>query len=100
MSEADPYAAAPAPAAQPTNGMAVASLVLGVLSILFVWIPFVGLISWVLAPVGLVLGLVALGKPTGRGLAIAGAICSGIGLLGCIGWVVLIGAVAAAGAGV
>jgi hypothetical protein len=99
MTDADPYAGGPTPAAQPTNGMAVASLVLGVLSILFVWIPFVGLISWVLAPIGLVLGLVALGKPSGRGLAIAGAICSGIGLLGCIGWVVLIGAVAAAGAG-
>jgi len=83
-----------------SNGMAVASLVLGILSILFVWIPFIGLVSWILAPVGLVLGLVALGKPFGRGMAIAGSICSGIGLLGCIGWVVLIGVAAAAGPGV
>jgi hypothetical protein len=83
-----------------SNGMAVASLVLGILSILFVWIPFIGLVSWVLAPIGLVLGLVALNKPFGRGLAIAGSICSGIGLLGCIGWVVLIGAAAAASSGV
>lgn len=83
-----------------SNGMAVASLVLGILSILFVWIPFVGLVSWILAPIGLVLGLVALGKPVGRGMAIAGSICSGIGLLGCIGWVVLIGAAAAASSGV
>ena len=82
-----------------SNGMAVASLVLGILSILFVWIPFVGLVSWILAPVGLVLGLVALNKPVGKGMAIAGSICSGIGLLGCIGWVVLIGAAAAASAG-
>lgn len=83
-----------------SNGLAVASLVLGILSIVFVWIPFVGLISWILAPVGLVLGLVALSKPYGRGMAIAGTVCSGVGLLGCIGWVVLIGAAAAAGGGV
>ncbi|MCS6622623.1 hypothetical protein N0B44_06860 [Roseibacterium beibuensis] len=83
-----------------SNGMAVASLVLGILSILFVWIPFIGLVSWILAPIGLVLGLVALNKPYGKGMAIAGSICSGIGLLGCIGWVVLIGAAAAAGSGV
>ena len=84
----------------PSNGLAVASLVLGILSILFVWIPFIGLVSWILAPIGLVLGLVALNKPFGRGMAIAGSICSAIGLLGCIGWVVLIGAAAAAGSGV
>ena len=83
-----------------SNGLAVASLVLGILSILFVWIPFIGLVSWILAPIGRVLGLVALNKPFGRGMAIAGSICSGIGLLGCIGWVVLIGAAAAAGSGV
>ena len=64
---------------------------LGILSVLFVWIPIVGLVSWVLAPVGLVLGLVGLNRPGGRGMAIAGSICSGIGLLGCIGWVVLLG---------
>ncbi|HZW16905.1 MAG TPA: DUF4190 domain-containing protein [Brevundimonas sp.] len=83
-----------------SNGLAVASLVLGILSILFVWIPFIGMVSWILAPVGLVLGLVALNKPAGKGMAIAGSICSGVGLLGCIGWVVLIGAAAAAGSGV
>jgi len=83
-----------------SNGMAVASLVLGILSILFVWIPFIGLVSWILAPIGLVLGLVAMSKPFGKGMAIAGSICSGIGLLGCIAWVVLIGVAAAAGSGV
>lgn len=82
------------------TGLAVASLVLGVFSICTVWIPFFGLIAWILAPLGLILGLVALKRPTGRGrgVAIAGVVCSAIGLLGCIGWVVLIGAVAAFGA--
>ena len=84
--------------AQASNGMAVASLVLGILSILFVWIPFVGMVSWILAPLGLIFGLIALNKPVGRGMAVAGAICSGVGLLGCIAWVALLGVGMAAGA--
>ncbi len=78
------------------TSLAVASLVLGVFAICTVWIPFVGLIAWILAPLGLILGLVALKRPAGpgRGVAIAGIVCSAIGLLGCIGWVVLIGAAA------
>lgn len=78
--------------AQPQgNGLATASLVLGILALIFVWIPLVGLIAWILAPLGLVLGLVALSKPTGRGMAIAGTVCSGIALLGCFAWIFLIG---------
>ncbi|MFN7619441.1 MAG: hypothetical protein ACK5RN_04850 [bacterium] len=78
------------------TGLAIASLILGIFSICTVWIPFIGLIAWILAPLGLILGLVALKRPVGpgRGVAIAGVICSAIGLLGCIGWVVLIGALA------
>ena len=29
----------------PTNGMAIASLVLGIVSVLFVWIPIVGILG-------------------------------------------------------
>ena len=86
-------------AAPQGNGLAVASLVLGILSVLFVWIPIIGMIAWILAPLGLIFGLVALNKPAGKGMAIAGSICSGVGLLGCIGWVMLFGAAAAASAG-
>lgn len=79
------------------NGLAVASLVLGILSILFAWIPIIGMIAWILAPLGLVLGLVGLGKPAGRGMAIAGSVCSGIGLLICLLWVIGLGGIMAAG---
>ncbi len=81
------------------TGLAVASLILGVFAISTVWIPFIGLIAWILAPLGLILGLVALKRPVGpgRGVAIAGIVCSSIGLLGCMAWVVLIGAVATVG---
>jgi hypothetical protein len=78
------------------TGLAVASMILGSFSICIVWIPIIGLIAWILAPLGLILGLVALKRPvgSGRGVAIAGIVFSAIGLLGCIGWVVLIGALA------
>ena len=82
---------------QASNGLAVASLVLGILSLFFVWIPLVGMISWVLSILGLVFGVIALGRLEGRGIAIAGAICSGIGLLACIGWVVAVVSFTAAG---
>ena len=72
-------------------GMAAASLILGVFGLMLVWIPMIGMIAWVLSPLGLVLGLVALGTPAGRGVAIAGTVCSAIGLLACIGWAMLFG---------
>lgn len=83
------------------TAMAVASLLLGIFAICTVWIPIVGLIAWILAPLGLIFGILALNRPTGsgRGVAIAGIVCSVIGLLGCIGWVVLIGAAASVGVG-
>lgn len=76
---------------------AVASLVLGIFALCTVWIPFFGLIAWVLAPIGLILGIVAVNRPAGSGKAVAwaGAICSGLALLGCFAWVVLIGIAAA-----
>ncbi|HVL42935.1 MAG TPA: hypothetical protein VM348_12325 [Brevundimonas sp.] len=82
------------------SALAIASLILGIFAICTVWILFIGLIAWILAPLGLILGLVAMRRPAGpgRGVAIAGVVCSSIGLLGCIAWVVLIGAVATVGA--
>ncbi|WGM38098.1 hypothetical protein [Caulobacter sp. NIBR1757] len=70
-------------------GMAAASLILGVFGLMLVWIPLFGMIAWILSPLGLVLGLVAMGNPAGRGVAIAGVTCSAIGLLACIGWAML-----------
>lgn len=81
-----------APASAQSNGLAVASLAPGILSVVFALIPIIGLISWILASVGLVLGFIALGKSTGRGMAIGGLVASGIGLAICILWVVGLGA--------
>ncbi len=84
------YAAAPA---HQSNGMAIASLVLGILALLMSLIPFIGVIAWILAPLGLIFGFIAIGKPSGKGMAIGGLITSGLGLLICIGWVTFLSAV-------
>ena len=79
----------------PANGMAIGSLIVGILSIVTAIIPFVGIIAWVLAPIGLVLGFLARKRPGGQGLAIAGIVTSAIGLVICILWVIGAGAMIA-----
>ncbi len=83
-----PYPYAPV-ARPPMSGFAITSLVLGILALLFCWIPFVGVIAWPLLLVGGGLGIVALGptrrgEADGHGLAIAGVVCSGVALLVCL----------------
>jgi len=85
-----------APAAPPSNGLAVASMVLGIIALFTFWIPFLG---WIPVIVGLVLGLVAFGKPYGRGMAITGVVCSGLALVvKLVFWLVFIGTLGAIGA--
>jgi phage FluMu protein Com len=64
------------PPARPTEGKAVASLVLGIISLLRWCCPLLGL---PIAGTGLVLGMMSL-KSGRRGMAIAGVVLSGIGL--------------------
>lgn len=69
---------------QTTNGKAIASLILGILSIVMIF--FFPLITPVFGILGLIFGFIALREmkqtfQPGRGLAIAGNICSIIGLV-------------------
>ncbi|WP_201712910.1 DUF4190 domain-containing protein [Rossellomorea arthrocnemi] len=73
------------------NGKAVASFILGILSIIIVIIPFVG---FVLGVVGFILGMIGLKEVNrdnreGKSLAIAGIIFNIIGLSFSILWVVI-----------
>lgn len=84
-------AAYPPPASNEGQGLGIASLVMGILSLSAI-IPIIGMIAWILAPLGLIFGFISIGKPAARGFAIGGLITSGLGLLICILWVVGIGA--------
>ena len=92
--EPAPAYAAPAPAAHSNEGqgLGIASLVLGILGVLTAWIPIVGFVAWIFAPLGLIFGFISVGKPAAKGLAIGGLITSGIALAICIAWVVGFGA--------
>ena len=54
----------------PSTGLAIGSLVTGIIALLLSLIPVIGFISWILAPAGLIMGILAVNKPAGKGLAI------------------------------
>lgn len=65
--------------ATPGRGMAITALVLGILAFLGFWIPFLNVVSLIMAIVGLVLGIVALRKyTTGKGLPLSAVIVNAI----------------------
>jgi hypothetical protein len=77
------------PPPPPQNGFGVAAFVLGLLGLLFSFIPIIGVIAWplvLLAPVFAGLGLARArdGRATNKGLTIAGLVCALIGLAICI----------------
>lgn len=77
-----PYAPQPP---VPSNGLGVAALVLGILAILLAFIPILGFVAYPLAIVGIILGLVGLGRVrrgrSSRGITLAGLIASIVGLV-------------------
>jgi hypothetical protein len=81
------------PPAPPGNELGTASLIVGVIGLGLSFVPLVGVIAWPLVIIGLVLGILGLlranrADATNRGVAIAGIVCSGAGLLVCLAWVV------------
>lgn len=64
--------------------MGIASLVLGIIGILTSWIPFIGLVSFILVVIGLVLGIIDLHNKTKanekRGVSIAGVVVNAVGI--------------------
>lgn len=81
----------PTPRSRPTNGLAVASLVIAVLAPGLALVPFVGLVP---ALIGLVLGILAVRRAkvidSGQEVAMVGAVLSGLSLLLAIAAVVVV----------
>jgi hypothetical protein len=78
------------------NGMGVAGFVCGLVGLVFSFIPLIGLISWPLVIIGIVLSGIGInyvnqGRADNKGLAIAGLVVSIVGLVICILWAVAIG---------
>ena len=69
---------APQQPVAPTNGLAIASFVVGIVAFISGWIPFWGLLVGVAA---VLLGMIALKKPEGKGLSITGIVTGGLGAL-------------------
>ena len=78
--------------------MAVGALVLGIVSLVFSFIPVLGWIAIIVGIVGVVLGALAKKNPEGQGMATAGLVMSIIGtILGLIFWVACYACIACSG---
>jgi len=71
------YAGGPVPTSRPI-ALGVTALSLGIAAVLVSWIPFLGL---VVAVLGAVFGVIALVRRQPKGLAVTGAVLSGVGLI-------------------
>jgi hypothetical protein len=83
--------------APPSNGLGTAAMVLGIISVVFVFIPILGLVAWITSPLALIFGLIGLGRAP-KGGAITGVVTGCIGIAVCIMWVSALVAAASAGA--
>lgn len=99
---AQQYGSIPAPPVvpqPPKNGLGTAGFVLGLLAALFALIPIVGVIAWPLAILGLVFGIVGIGRArrgaaTNKGLSVAGTVLAAVALVICVAWVAATGSAA------
>ena len=67
------------------NSLGKAAFVVGLIALVMSFIPFIGFVSWLLAPLAILFGLIALRRPP-RSLAIAGLVTGGVALFVCFMW--------------
>lgn len=93
-SHVPPFLATPPAPVIRTNNAAVIGATLGSVALFLSVIPVFGILAWVLAPIGLLssaIGLVVgFSRHAGRAGAIYGLVSSGISLLICCAWVLLL----------
>lgn len=67
------------------NSLGKAAFVIGLIALLMSFVPIIGFVSWLLAPLAIIFGLIALRRAS-KSLAIAGIICGAIALFICFSW--------------
>lgn len=67
------------------NSLGKAAFIIGLIALVLSFVPIVGFVSWLLAPLSVLFGLIALLRPS-RSLAIAGIVCGVIALFICFSW--------------
>ncbi len=90
----DPWGApAGAPVIIMRNNAAVIGATLGSVTLFLSLIPLIGIVAWILAPIGLVTSgiglLVGMSRKVGRAGALWGLLTSGAALLVCLAWTAL-----------
>jgi hypothetical protein len=68
------------------NALGKAGFILGLLALVLSFIPIIGFVAWLLAPLAIIFGLIALRRPS-RSLAIVGIVTGVIALFICVQWV-------------
>ncbi|MFD2418316.1 DUF4190 domain-containing protein [Amycolatopsis pigmentata] len=82
--------------AQRKNGLGTAGFVLGLIGVIFAFIPLIGVVAWPLTILGLIFGIVGTlrankGQADNKGLAISGLVLSVVGLIICVIWTAAFG---------
>ncbi|HEX8554083.1 MAG TPA: hypothetical protein VF695_05200 [Sphingomonas sp.] len=73
--------------------MGTAAMVLGIIALVLSIIPIIGFVSWILAPLAIIFGIIGLNRAGApKGGAIAGLATGGVALLICLAWATLWGA--------
>lgn len=80
------------PATKPSNGLGTAGFIVGLIGLLFSFIPLIGVVAWPLVILGIIFSAIGIskaakGRATNKGMAIAGLVVSIAGLVVCILWV-------------
>lgn len=68
------------------NALGKAAFIVGLIGLVLSFVPIIGFVSWLLAPLAIIFGLIALRRPS-KSLAIAGIITGVIALFVCVQWV-------------
>lgn len=72
-----------------SNGLGIAAMVVGIIVFILVLIPIIGFVSWILSPLAVILGMIAIFSNGARISSVIGTATGIIDVLGCFWWLSL-----------